>query len=444
MNRIKTIFLIIAISLPALLRAQNSTTTKTWSLNDCIDYALTQNVSVRQSILTNASNELNKNQAEANKLPSLSASARQNFSWSKSEDRLTGDSDFSGNNNTSYGLNSSVTIYNAKRLNNLIKQAELDMQSGIYDSETIKESISLSILNAFLQVVFLDENVKNAQNQLDATIEQLKLSEARLESGIISRSDYLQVKSQLANEKLSLANAKSNFTISKVSLMQLMELPVNENFDVLRPNLKELSNKNLTPVASEVYATALAIKPQIKSAGYQKESAALNEKIASAGFYPTISADAGLSTGYSSYNSSNYLGQLGDQFTPSVGVSVSIPIFQKRQIKTSVAQAKIGYSNAELREIDTKNQLRKEVEQACVDVISAQIEFEANQESYSSYEESYQLAQEKFNNGLINSVDFLFERNNLISAESQLLQSKFNLIFSYKILDFYQGNPTTL
>nr|WP_319571126.1 TolC family protein [uncultured Draconibacterium sp.] len=444
MNRIKTIFLIIAISLPALLRAQNSTTTKTWSLNDCIDYALTQNVSVRQSILTNASNELNKNQAEANKLPSLSASARQNFSWSKSKDMPTGNSEFSGNNTTSYGLNSNVTLYNAKRLSNLIKQAELDMQSGIYDSETIKESISLSILNAFLQVVFLDENVKNAQNQLDATIEQLKLSEARLESGIISRSDYLQVKSQLANEKLSLANAKSNFTISKVSLMQLMELPVNENFDVLRPNLKELSNKNLTPVAAEVYATALAIKPQVKSAGYQKESAALNEKIATAGFYPTISADAGLSTGYSSYNSSNYLGQLGDQFTPSVGVSVSIPIFQKRQIKTSVAQAKIGYSNAELREIDTKNQLRKEVEQACVDVISAQIEFEANKESYSSYEESYQLAQEKFNNGLINSVDFLFERNNLISAESQLLQSKFNLIFSYKILDFYQGNPITL
>jgi outer membrane protein len=426
------------------LFAQNGTTNKAWSLNDCIDYALTQNVSVRQSILTNASNELNKNQAEANKLPSLSASARQNFSWSKSEDLLTGDSDFSGNNNTSYGLNSSVTLYNAQRLNNLIKQAELDMQSGIYDSEAIKESISLSILNAFLQVVFLDENVKNAQNQLDATTEQLNLSEARLQSGIISRSDYLQVKSQLANEKLSLANAQSNFAISKVSLMQLMELPVDENFEVLRPNLEELTNENLTPIASDVYATALAIKPQIKSAEYQKESAALNEKIVAAGFYPTISADAGLSTGYSSYNTANYFGQLGDQFTPSVGVSVSIPIFQKKQIKTSVAQAKINYNNAELREIDTKNQLRKEVEQACVDVLSAQIEFEANKESYSSYEESYQLAQEKFNNGLINSVDFLFERNNLITAESQLLQSKFNLIFSYKILDFYQGIPITL
>lgn len=444
MNRIKSIFFVIAVSLPTLLFAQNGTTNKAWSLNDCIDYALTQNVSVRQSILTNASNELNKNQAEANKLPSLSASARQNFSWSKSEDLLTGDSDFSGNNNTSYGLNSSVTLYNAQRLNNLIKQAELDMQSGIYDSEAIKESISLSILNAFLQVVFLDENVKNAQNQLDATTEQLNLSEARLQSGIISRSDYLQVKSQLANEKLSLANAQSNFAISKVSLMQLMELPVDENFEVLRPNLEELTNENLTPIASDVYATALAIKPQIKSAEYQKESAALNEKIVAAGFYPTISADAGLSTGYSSYNTANYFGQLGDQFTPSVGVSVSIPIFQKKQIKTSVAQAKINYNNAELREIDTKNQLRKEVEQACVDVLSAQIEFEANKESYSSYEESYQLAQEKFNNGLINSVDFLFERNNLITAESQLLQSKFNLIFSYKILDFYQGIPITL
>lgn len=444
MNGIKTIILIFILSLPGLLFAQSNSNEATWSLNDCIDYALTQNISVRQSILTNASNELYKEQAEANKLPSLSASARQNFSWSQTDDLMTGQTDFSGSNNTSYGLNSSITIYNAKRLNNLIKQAELDMQSGIYDSETIKESITLSILNAFLQVVFLEENVKNAQNQLDATTEQLELSEVRLEAGIISRSDYLQVKSQLANEKLSLANAESNFAISKVNLMQLMELPVNENFEVNRPDLNELTSQNLTPDAAEVYATALTIKPQIKSAEYQKESAALNEKIAAAGFYPTVSADAGLSTGYSSYGTSNYFGQLGDQFTPSLGVSVAIPIFQKKQIKTNVAQAKIGYQNAELREIDTKNQLRKEIEQVCVDVLSAQIEYEANTESYSAYQESYELAQEKFNNGLINSVDFLFERNNLITAESQLLQSKFNLIFSYKILDFFQGNPISL
>ncbi len=439
MKTIKTLIILIALNIPTLLSAQNTTTAKTWSLSDCIDYALDQNIQVRQSILTNLSNEVNKEQAEANKLPSLSASAQQNFTWSKTEDITTGESSFEGSSNRNMGLSSNVTIYNGLRLKNLIKQAELDLQAGVYNSETIKESITISILNAFLQVVAYEENVKNAQNQLDATNDQLELSEARLQSGIISKSDYLQVKSQLATEKLSLANAQSQYAISKISLMQLMELPVDENFAIERPVIDENINKNLTPKAAEVYAVALGIKPQIKSAEYQKESAALDEKISRSSYFPSVIANAGLSSGFSSS-----MGQLGDQVTPSLGFAVSIPIFQKKQVKSSVALSKISYQNAELNEIDTKNELRKDIEQACVDVISAQIEYEASTESYMAYQESYALAEEKFNNGLINSVDFLFEKTNLIAAESDLLQSKFNLIFSYKILDFYQGNPITL
>ncbi|MCK3684824.1 TolC family protein [Maribellus sp. YY47] len=441
--RVQAIILILMMNLPLALAAQNSETSKQWSLTDCINYALDQNIQVRQSILTNLSNEVSKEQAVAQKLPSLSASARQNFSWAKKDD-INGESSFDGNNSTSYGLSSSVTLYNGQRLNNLIKQAELDMQTGIFNSETIKESISLSILNAFLQVLYADENVQNAEKQLEATTEQLGLSEARLESGIISRSDYLQVKSQLATEKLSLANAKSQFAIAKVNLMQLMELPVDENFAIARPKLKEDVNENLEPSSTDVYALALAVKPQVRSSEYQKESAALNEKIAKAAFYPTISADAGLSTGYSNQLSSGYASQISDQIMPTVGVSVAIPIFQKKQVKSSVSQAKINYQNAELNEINTKNELRKSIEQACLDVTTAQIEYEASMEQYQSNLESYAVAEEKFDNGLINSVDFLFEKTNLIVAESSLLQSKYNLIFSYRILDFYKGKPITL
>jgi len=397
--RAKTIILILIMNLPLLMAAQNSETIKQWSLTDCINYALDQNIQVRQSILTNLSNEVSKEQAVAQKLPSLSASARQNFSWSKT-DNTNGGSSFDGSNSTSYGLSSSVTVYNGQRLNNLIKQAELDMQAGIFDSETIKESISLSILNAFLQVVFYDENVQNAQKQLEATTEQLQLSEARLESGIISRSDYLQVKSQQATEKLSLANAQSQFAIAKVNLMQLMELPVDKNFAIERPELNDNVNENLEPSSTDVYALALEIKPQVRSSEYQKESAALNEKIARAAYYPTVSADAGLSTGYSNQLGSGYATQISDQVMPTVGLSVAIPIFQKKQVKSSVSQAKINYQSAELNELNTKNELRKNIEQACLDVITAQIEYEANQEQYQANIESYSVAEEKFNNGL--------------------------------------------
>ncbi|MBN1987193.1 MAG: TolC family protein [Prolixibacteraceae bacterium] len=440
----KTIILIISLLSPFILEAQQNEPPKSWSLTDCIDYALEQNIQVRQSILANLSNQVNKEQAEANKLPSVNASVRQNFSWSNTEDIGAGNSEFTGNSSTSYSVSSSVMLYNGSRLNSLIKQAELDMQAGIYDSETIKESVTISILNAYLQVLFAAEQVKNASRQIESTTEQLNLAKERLNLGIISQSDYLQVKSQLASEKLSLANAGSQHAIARVNLMQLMELPVSESFNIVNPDLGNSVNQNLTPLASDVYAIALEIKPQIKSAGYNKESAALNKKIAEAGYYPTLSAEAGLGTGYSNLSETAYFSQLNDQISPSVGLSLSIPVFQKKQVKTNVSLAEINYQNAELQETDTKNQLRKEIEQVCVDVVSAQTEYEASLEKYNSTLESYKLAEEKFKNGLINSVDFLYERTNYIVAESEFLQSKYNLIFNYKILDFYTGDPITL
>ncbi len=439
----RTIILLLFFFTVTSIQAQESDSTKTWTLNDCINYALNQNIQVRKSNLVNLSNKVNADQAAAQQLPSLSASARQNFSWANSTD-LSGNKSFTGSNSSSYSVNSSVVLYNGSRLKNLIKQAELDMQKGEYDSETVKESVSLSILSAYLQVLFNEEKVKNAQNQMDATSEQLGYADERLKLGIISQSDYLQVKSQLATEKLSLANAQSQFSIAKVSLMQLMELPVTNNFTIAHPDLGQSVNKNISPIPSEIYNIALGIKPQIKSAEYQKESAALNEKVAASGFQPTISADAGIGTGYSNRGQQGYFGQLGDQVSPSAGLSLSIPIFQKNQVKSNVAQAKINYQNAELQEIDTKNQLRKEIEQICVDVTSSQTEYDASTEQYAAALESYKLAEEKFNNGLINSVDFLIEKTNLITAESQLLQSKYNLIFNYKILDFYSGIPIAL
>ncbi|MEZ5106657.1 MAG: TolC family protein [Draconibacterium sp.] len=440
----KTIFLLLLIITGITAGAQEVDTSKTWSLNDCISYALNQNVAVRKSNLVNLSNQINAEEAQAQKLPSVSASVRQNFNWANSTSEITGEKNFTGSNNSSYTVNSSIVIYNASKLNNLIKQAQLDLESGKYDSETVKESVTLSILSAYLQVLFNEEQVKNAKNQMDATSEQLGYSEERLTLGIISKSDYLQVKSQLATEKLNLANAQSQLSIAKVNLMQLIELPVNSSFKIAQPDLGKSVNQNLYPMPLDVYNIALGIKPQIKSAEYQKESAALNEKVAAAGFYPTLSADAGIGTGYNVHTEQGYFGQLSDQVSPSVGFSLSIPIFQKKQVKSSVAQAKISYQNAELQEIDTKNQLRKEIEQVCVDVISSQTEYEASIEQYESTLESYNIAEEKFNNGLINSVDFLFEKTNLITAESQLLQSKFSVIFNYKILDFYTGTPIEL
>jgi outer membrane protein len=344
-------------------------------------------------------------------------------------------------------VSTGVTLFNASRISNLIKQAELDIESGKYNLQTTRESISLSILNAFLQVLYSQEQVKNSERQMESTTQQLNLAEERLNLQVISQADYAQVKSQLSSEKLNLANAISLLAISRVNLMQLMELPVSGDFSIATPDLDDVLNQNLVPVVEAIFDTALVIKPQIKVAGLNKEIALLDEKIATSGFYPSISASAGLSTN-AAYDLSPsggdeiaYFDQLNNALMPSAGISVSIPVYQRRQVKTSVALARINFQNAELTETDTRNQLRKNIEQACQDVISAQSEYEASRESYNATSESSALSDEKFNQGIINSVDYLVSKTNLIIAESRLLQSKFNLIFSYKILDFYMGIP---
>ncbi|HLN55127.1 MAG TPA: TolC family protein [Bacteroidales bacterium] len=413
-----------------------------WTLEKCIGYALEQNIQVRKSSLYNETSVLYADQAKAQRFPSLSASVNQNFNWSRSNAPANGS--LTGSNGTSYSINSGVTLFNYSRINNLIKQAELDIQSGVYSLETTKESISLSILNAFLQVLYANEQVKNSMKQMESTEGQLSLAAERLALKGISQADYSQVNSQLASEKLNLANARNQLAIARVNLMQLMELPVTPDFEIAQPDLDENINQNRIPDVKTVYETALSIKPQIKNAAVNKEIAALDEDIARAGYYPVLSASAGIGSSYSSLVTDPYFSQVNDGIRPGVGFALAIPIYQKKQVKTSVAVSKINYLNAGLNEIDTRNQLRKSIEQACQDVISAQIEYEASVQKYEAVNESSMLSDEKFRQGLINSVDYLVQKTNLIVAESQLLQSKYNLIFSYKIMDFYMGVPFTL
>jgi outer membrane protein len=378
-------------------------------------------------------------------LPSVSGSVNQSFNWYKGFDSSTGQyGNSNGSNSTSYGLSTSVSLFNGQKLTNKIKQAEINFESGRYYSETVKESVGLNIVNAYLQVLYAYESVKNAEKQIESTTEQLAFAQERMNLGVISMSDYLQVKSELASEKSTLASAQSQLSINKVSLMQLMELPVDSNFEIASPNLDSLLFSLEKPNAQEIYNAALKFKPEIKNAELTTESSKLDVKIAKADALPSLSANGGLSTSYSSLNSGSYSSQLKDKVNPSIGLSLSVPIFQKKQIKTNIGLANIAVSEAELDEMNTKNELRKSIEQACVDVNSAQAQYESSIEEYNATKESYDVADEKYKLGLLNSVDLLIQKTNLITSESKLLQAKYNLIFSSKVVDFYKGIALTL
>ena len=203
---------------------------------------LNKNIQVRKSELSNQRYQYYADQAKAQRFPSVNASVSQNFNWSKST--TAGESGYSGMNGSNVSVNSGVTVFNASKLTNQIKQAELDIQGGQYSLETTKESISLSILDAYLQVLYAEEQVKNSEKQIESTASQLNLAAERLAMQVISKADYAQVKSQLASEKLNLANAKSQLAIAKVNLEQLMELPVSDDFNIAHPDLQEMVNQN--------------------------------------------------------------------------------------------------------------------------------------------------------------------------------------------------------
>jgi outer membrane protein len=415
---------------------------KVWTVNDCIQFALEKNIQVQKALVSNDINQINLEYAKAAWHPSLSGTARENITWNNQTNTTTGSTVFKSTNGTNISLGSTVTLFNGKKIRNNVRKSEIDYEADKYNTEVIRETVSLNVLNAYLQVLYAEEQVKNSTNQIASTQEQLNLASERMKLGAIANSDYLQVKSQLATEKQTLAATQSQLAINRINLMQLMELPETNDFTIEHPNLDSLINQERIPDPSEVYQIALGIKPEVRNAELNKKSSQINVDIAKAGLYPDLSLNAGLTTLYTSSILSKAIGnQLENNISPAIGLSASIPIYLNRQVRTNVEIARKNTNNAELDEMNVKNQLRKEIEQACQDVISSQTEFEASAQAYQAVKESFDVASEKFYQGLMNSVDFLIQKTSYIAAESSFLQSKYRLIFSYKVLDFYTGQP---
>jgi outer membrane protein len=440
MKRMRTkLFITVATALMITCAAVTAQT-KQWSLTDCINYALEQNIQVRKSAVSVSLGEISLQQAKDNMLPSLSGSMGENLGW-RLDAGGTDESSWVGSSRTTASLSSGLTLFSGFQLRNRVRLAGLDYKSLEYSADQTRESVSLNIMSAYLQVLYSEEQVTNARNQADATREELALAAERLALGAIANSDYLQVKTQLASEESSLASAVNNLKMAKLNLMQLMEYPVDESFGILSPDIDAIISTAPAADAVSVYQEALEVKPQVKIAAINRESASVDLEIARGGFFPSLSLSTGMSTGFT--EAAEMGSQLKNGFSPSLGLSASIPIFRNNQNKSSVSRAKYGITTAELDEINTRNQLRKEVEQAVLDAESARLSYQAALNRYDSSAESYNVSEEKFKLGAMNSVDFLIQKTNLTAAESNLLQAKYELVYSHKIIDFYRGVELT-
>jgi outer membrane protein len=289
------------------------------------------------------------------------------------------------------------------------------------------------------------DNVKNDEIQLESTQEQLRYAEARKEAGSLNLSDFLNIKSQLATDKTNLVQSKNSYQMALVSLMQLMNMPVNSEFDIVYISVDDLISSAVEFDAVTVYNIALGLQPSIKSAQLNIESAEADIKIARADALPELTLDGSIGSGYvSDYYDIGFDDQFSNNIYPSIGLNLTIPIFQQKEVKTQVRIAKIGVENSKLELMDQQNSLRKYIEQACTDALLARSNYEALQEQFLAEQESYQVVAEMFKQGMINSVDLLTSKNNLVVAENQLIQAKYTLVLQNEIVEYYMGNKIAL
>ena len=425
--------------IPELIKAQE----QVFSLENCINYAWENSTDISRA---NNSVEMQNAyliQSKAERNPNLYFTGKQSLSSLKNYQYDEAEGSWVGSNsaNLAMSLNSNLILYNGAKLKNTIAQGKINLAASESDIQTQRELISLNVLSSYINALLAMENVKNNEAQLKSTEKQLELAKARKSAGVISASDFLNIKSQYAADKATFIDAQNGLRLNLVALMQLMNMPINDSFRIQEPNVDSLINTPIETDASVIYNVALGLQPSIKSAQLDLESAQMDIQISHADALPQISLDGSVSTGY---NSTMEYTNFGEQFTnkvnPYIGLSLSVPVFQRKKVKTNVAIAKIQTQNEELTLIDLKNDLRKYIEQACIDAQTASSNYLALQEQYEAENESYQLSNELFLQGMINSVDFLSSKNNLVSAENKLTQAKYSVLLQAKIIDYYLGN----
>lgn len=446
MHFLKTTALTLATFL--FLSSSDSIAQDEWTLDRCISYALENNIQIKQSALQQESARLDKSQALAGMFPSLNASASYNANFGRSIDPVSNDFVSEQVNSNNYGVQSSVTLFNAFRLLNSFKQSQIDLLAAEYDLQGLSNDISMNIATAFMQVMFNEELLMVAQEQMDVTAEQLERTQKLVDAGSLPAGNLYDVQAQLASNELQVVNAENALSASLLTLKQMLNLQASESFKIERPDTEVPLETLEGRTVGTIYDHALNNWPQIKAREARLESARKGEKIAFATYTPSLSASGSVFTRWSDATFLNipadpYGTQLDQNLSESIGLSLSIPVFNGLRSRTSVAKSRLSTINAELQLQDQKNQLYSSVQQAYNDASASKRQFDASDKSMKATEQAFEYAKQRYDVGMMNTLEFNTASNNLTRSKSELLRSKYDYIFKMKVLDFYQGKPIT-
>ena len=470
MTRIKILISFFVLSTGA--NAQSA-----WSLQQCIDYALSHNLTVKQSELAVEMNKVNVNQNTATLFPAINGFADHNYYFGRSIDPYTNLYTNQQVQSNSFSLTGSMPLFEGFTLMNTLKQSKLDYLSSKMDLQKVRNDMALNVATVYLQVLYNKELLVVSDDQYKATKVQRDRTKRMEELGSMSKGNLLDMESQLAADEVRLVTAQSAYDQSMLSLKQLLELDTVSDFSIIVPELPAPKPDATYSDAQAIYLTALTNQPDIKSYEYKIGSAEKGVSIAKGALYPRLSIHGGVGTTYSTSSKqvasftpytqtliTGYTSQydtvytiyneqipnlekipFNDQFdnnlNKTIGFSLNIPIFNGLAANSNVRRAKINLKQTQLGFEQTKKSMYKSIELAVTDANSAYQKFISGEKNVNAQEQSMNFNQQRYDMGLISTYDFLLAKNNYIRAKSDLLQAKFDYIFRLKVLDFYMGKP---
>ena len=441
---------LIRVLLPLMLLSagtapSHAQTADGWTLRQCIDYALQNNIQVKTKEVTLQNAEATLEQARAQQLPTLSFSSSfgANFrNVTTFNDYLEESGRTSLSNN--FGLNSGLAVYQGGRLRNTVLQNQIQRDASQQDVEQARIDLEISVAQAFLQILYDHEALDLNRQAAALSEQQVKRGEQLFQAGSISRVELAQLKSQLASDQYQIVAAENTLENSRLKLKQLLELGLDEPFEIRYPAIDDAVIGEPVAELADIYAEALSTLPQIRSSELGLESAELGVKIAKGAALPSLSMSAGISTGYSSGTGVTYFDQLGNKLGESLGLNLSIPILSGKQVRTNVRKAQLQQESARLQDQSTRKQLLSTLETARNDAISAQQRYFASKAQLDAAAESFRLVTEQFDAGIKNIVELLTEKNKYLNALSQQLQAKYQALLAEKLLQRYMNLPIEL
>ncbi|MBP3270524.1 MAG: TolC family protein [Bacteroidales bacterium] len=425
----------------AALTASGQTHSGPWTLAECVRHAQENNLTLKQTELQVKQRELQLETAKGNRLPQVSGSVSENFSFGRG---LTADNTYSNTNTTSTGLSlgTSVPVFQGLRISNNIKESELGLKAATADLEKAREDMSVAVAQAYTQILYNMELLDVALSQVEIDSMQVVRLSALLENGKASSAQVAQQKAALGQSRLSATQARNNLNISLLDLSQLLELPDPEGFSIVRPEVP--IDGILLGNPEDIYAEAIENKPSVRAEMLRLDATEFSIKSAKGAFLPSISASGGLGTNYytmSAAPSAVFFDQIKNNFSQYLGLSLSVPIFSGFQNRNQVRAAELARTNQRLLLENTKKNLYKEIQQAFYNAVAAAEKYRSSGDALASATESFELVKAKYENGKANITEFNESRDSWLKAESDLVRSRYEYLYCAKLLDFYRGRP---